>query len=125
MNVQDIPRAGDDLASAALINAATALLTNRRHDIDADFLAGLFCLAVPEDLARYQAQELADIAERSWSFLAERQAGIPKIRFEPVRPGSIDRSGLSILEIVNDDMPFLVDSVIGEINRRGFDIRLF
>ena len=30
-----------------------------------------------------------------------------------------------MLEIVNDDMPFLVDSVVGEINQRGLDIRLF
>ena len=30
-----------------------------------------------------------------------------------------------MLEIVNDDMPFLVDSVVGELNQRGLDIRLF
>ncbi len=29
-----------------------------------------------------------------------------------------------MLEIVNDDMPFLVDSVVGELNQRGLDIRL-
>ena len=30
-----------------------------------------------------------------------------------------------MLQIINDDMPFLVDSVLGEINQRGLDIRLF
>ena len=29
-----------------------------------------------------------------------------------------------MLDIVNDDMPFLVDSVVGELNERGLDIRL-
>ena len=29
-----------------------------------------------------------------------------------------------MLDIVNDDMPFLVDSVLGELNERGLDIRL-
>ncbi len=121
MNVQDISPAGDDHASAALIDSATALLAKRNRGIPRDFLNDLFGLAVPEDLARYTAQELAGIAERSWSFLAERKPGAPKIRFEPAAA----LHGGSILEIVNDDMPFLVDSVISEINQRGLDIRLF
>src|ERR1700722_3202389 len=121
MNVQDIPRNGDDYASVALIDAATALLTSRNRDIPDDFLAKLFGLAVPDDLARYTAEQLAGIAEQSWSFLAERPAGAPKLRFEPAAAPA----GISVLEIINDDMPFLVDSVVTELNRRGLDIRLF
>jgi glutamate dehydrogenase len=126
MNVQDVPRedvpqSGDDYASVALIGAVTAELARRKRDIPDDFAAKLFGLAVPEDLERYTAEELADIAERSWLFLQERQSGAAKIRFEPVATAR----GGAVLEIVNDDMPFLVDSVIGELNRRGLDIRLF
>jgi glutamate dehydrogenase len=131
MNVQDVPRqdaprgdvshSGDDYASVALIGAVTAELARRKRDISDDFPAKLLGLAVPEDLERYTAEELADIAERSWSFLQERQAGAAKIRFEPAAA----KSGGAVLEIVNDDMPFLVDSVVGELNRRGLDIRLF
>jgi glutamate dehydrogenase len=129
MNVQDVPR-GDtlrdghhdgDYASVALIGEAGALLAQRRRDIPGDFLAKLFGLAVPQDLERYTAAELASIAERSWSLLQERPAGAAKISFEPL-PGKT--SGV-VLEIINDDMPFLVDSVLGEINQRGLDIRLF
>src|SRR5438477_633056 len=36
-----------------------------------------------------------------------------------------DSRGMSVLEVVNDDMPFLVDSVVGELNSRGLEIRLF
>ncbi len=131
MNVQDVPRqdvprgdlphSGDDYASVALIGAATAVLAQRQRDIPDDFAAKLFGLAVPEDLERYTAEELADIAERSWSFLQERQSGAAKIRFAPAAA----KSGGAVLEILNDDMPFLVDSVVGELNRRGLDIRLF
>ncbi len=126
MNVPDIPPAADDHATAALIESAAALLAKRNPGIPAEFAAGLFGLGVPEDLARCTAQELAGIAEDAWSFLAERKAGTPKFRFEPSRvsPAGVS-GGISILEIVNDDMPFLVDSVIGEINQRGLDIRLF
>ena len=120
MNVQDIPRPGDDYARVALIDAATLLLAKRKCDIPEDFLAKLFGLAVPDDLTRYTAEDLAGVAERSWSFFAERKAGTPKLRFDPA-PAI---PAVSVLEIVNDDMPFLVDSVIGEINQRGLDIRL-
>ena len=120
MNVQDIPQRGDDYASVALIDAATILLARRRRDIPDDLLAKLFGLAMPEDLGRYTADELAGIAEQSWSFLAARELGVPKLRFAPaaVRPG------VAVLEILNDDMPFLVDSVVAELNQRGLDIRL-
>ena len=43
------------------------------------------------------------------------------------RSRSIRRRGLpgvAVLDIVNDDMPFLVDSVVGELNQRGLDISL-
>jgi glutamate dehydrogenase len=120
MNVQDIPRTGDDGTSQPLIGAAAAALATARPDIPADFLAALFGLAVPDDLERYGPEQLAAIAAQSWSFLAERKAGAPKVRFEPA---AMTR-GVSVLEIVNDDMPFLVDSVVGELNERGLDIRL-
>jgi glutamate dehydrogenase len=120
MNVQDNPN-GADRAGVALISAAATLLAECGLHIPADFVAALFGLAAPEDLECYTAAELAGIAERSWSFLAERKPGAPKIRFEPAAP----KRGESVLEIVNDDMPFLVDSVVGEINQYGLDIRLF
>ncbi len=81
----------------------------------------LFGLAVPDDLDRYSGAALAGFAEQSWAFLAERTAGAPKLRFEPAAAPP----DIAVLEIVNDDMPFLVDSVVGELNQRGLDIRLF
>jgi len=121
MNVPDFPHGAADRAGVARIDAAAALLAKRKPDIPADFLAGLFGLAVPEDLARYGADELAALAEQAWAFLAERKPGTPKIRFEEAPAPR----GFAVLEIVNDDMPFLVDSVAAELNQRGLDIRLF
>jgi glutamate dehydrogenase len=118
--MNDISRS-DDHAGAALIEAATGVLAKRKPDIPTDFLAKLFGLAAPEDLRRYAAAELADAAEHAWVFLAQRSPGAPKIRIEP----SAALGGVSVLEIVNDDMPFLVDSIVGELNRRGLGIRLF
>jgi glutamate dehydrogenase len=120
MNVPDSPRPSDDRGSLALVVAAAALLAERRGDIPRDFLAALYGYAAPEDLARYRADELAAIAEQSWALLAARKSGTPNIRFEPAAA----RPSVTVLDIVNDDMPFLVDSVLGELNERGLDIRL-
>ena len=119
MTIQDVSGKQNE-SGAVLIAAAAALLAKRRSDIPPDFVAALFGLAVPEDLNRYGASQLAAIAERSWAFLAERKIGSPKVRFEP----AAETRGISVLEVLNDDMPFLYDSVVGEINERGLNIRL-
>src|SRR5580704_13222458 len=114
MNVQDFPLNADDSTGQALIGAAAAALAQRRHDIPDTFLAELLGSAVPDDLQRYGPDELAAIAERSWSLLAVRKAGAPKISFEPAPVTRI----VAVLDIINDDMPFLLDSVVGELNQR-------
>jgi glutamate dehydrogenase len=118
MNIQDLPRPVNESTPPAPIGAATAVLAKRRPDIPGSFLAQLFGQAAPDDLQRYGPDELAALAEQSWSVLAKRSAGVSKIDFAPAARGG------SVLEIVNDDMPFLVDSVVGEISRRGLEIRL-
>jgi len=74
----------------------------------------------------YQAREVAALAERAWSLLAIRAPGTSKIRFEtPAGTIAGDRlKDISVLEIVNDDMPFLVDSVMAELAERAVDVRL-
>jgi len=122
MNVQDFPHPADDSAGQALIAAAGAALAKRRSDIPDAFLAELFGAAVPDDLQRCRPDELAAIAERSWSLFAERKAGAPKISFAPAPAPATPT--VAVLDIINDDMPFLLDSVLGELNQRGLDIRL-
>ena len=45
------------------------------------------------------------------------------LRSPPASAGDRLKS-ISVIEIVNDDMPFLVDSVMGELTERGLDVRL-
>ncbi len=109
-----------DRAGVALIDAAAASLKARRADIASDFFADLFEHALPEDLARYRPEQLAAIAEQAWSFFLDRAPGTPKIRCEAAAAAG----GGAVLEIVNDDMPFLVNSVVGELTERGLEILL-
>jgi glutamate dehydrogenase len=125
MTVADHPDADSGQGVPALIDAAAVLL-GARPDIPKSFTHGLFARAVPEDILSYQSREIAAVAERAWSLLAIRQPGRSKIRFEPPAGATPqDRlKDVSVLEIVNDDMPFLVDSVMAELADRGLDLRL-
>jgi glutamate dehydrogenase len=119
--------AGNDQERSAdlLIAAAAALLGSQNPAIPKDFVDGLFGRAAPEDLVRYDGRELAALAEAAWSQLAERTPGTPKVRIaEPAAGASELLRHVSVIEIVNDDMPFLLDSVMGELSERGFEVRL-
>ena len=117
--------AGNDeaRAEAALIAAAGNILRQENREVPADFIAGLFERAVPEDLMRYAARELAELAADAWALISVRKRGTANIRFNsPEGTGNHPRlKTVSVLEIVNDDMPFLLDSVLGELNERGIE----
>jgi glutamate dehydrogenase len=116
----------DQRAARARIEDAVTALCTVRTDIPASFVTGLFGSVVPEDVLRYEPGDLARLAESAWGFLAERKPGTPKIRIEPYRAQAArERSNaVAVIEIVNDDMPFLVDSVLGELTEQGVDVRL-
>ena len=127
----------EERAEQALIAAAAKILSSENRGVPEDFVAGLFAYAVPEDLMRYGARELAEVAADAWALLSVREPGTPNIRFASPdveaghvpkdRPDSRPKNRpktVSVLEIVNDDMPFLVDSVMGELSERGIEISL-
>ncbi|MBV1699907.1 MAG: NAD-glutamate dehydrogenase, partial [Hyphomicrobiales bacterium] len=120
MAVQNIPRPADGGASEPLLDGAAAPSPHRGREMPPDFIAELYAHAAADDLDRYTPAEIAAIGEDAWSFLLERTPGAPKIAFLPARL----TPGVTVLDILNDDMPFLVDSVIGELTDRGLDVRL-
>ncbi|MGB7256936.1 MAG: NAD-glutamate dehydrogenase [Pseudolabrys sp.] len=115
----------DEEAVRTIIARAGVALAVRNGDIPETFAAQLFGRAVPEDVARYVPEDLAALADRAWQYLAQRAMHAPKIRCDLVKlSGSGDQTAITVIEIVNDDMPFLVDSVMGELSERGLDVRL-
>ena len=124
MAAADLPGSDEERAEAALIAAAGKILRSGHREVPEDFVAALFAHAVPEDLMRYDPRQLAELAADAWTLLAVRKPGVPKIRLEtPGLPGHERLRADSVLEIVNDDMPFLVDSVLAELAERGIDVR--
>jgi glutamate dehydrogenase len=116
----------DERAARRLIEQAGTIVTGLYGDMPESFTAQLFARAAPEDLTRYEPRELAALAEEAWALLKERKPGTPKVRLES-RPGPIGAEHIktvSIIEIVNDDMPFLLDSIMNELAELGIEVRL-
>jgi len=78
-----------------------------------------------EDLDERTPEDLLGALLSHWQFGAQRQPGVPKVRVISPSPGEDGwGSHHTVVEIVNDDMPFLVDSVSMEIHRRGLMVHL-
>ncbi len=106
------------------LEKAAARRKTKNPDL-ATYTTQFFGTAAVEDLAAFTDDDLAFIADDSLSFLADRQRGRHKVRvFNPKTILAKDGQPFTVLEIVNDDMPFLVESVLGELAERGLEVHL-
>jgi glutamate dehydrogenase len=77
----------------------------------------------PEELAARAPEDLYGAAISHWNFAARRPLGNARIRvFNPTVEEHGWQSTHTVVQIVNDDMPFLVDSVTMAVNRRGLTL---
>ncbi len=113
--MDDRPDSRDETQEAQALIAEAASLA--APNCPADFVTKLFARTIPDDLLRCRAANLAALARDAWDFAAVRRVGAPKIRIVDLA-GAADAS---VLEILNDDMPFLVDSVMAELSRQGIE----
>ena len=67
------------------------------------------------DLGALNPARAAQVAAASYEFIRARKPGMPKIDITNV-------ASRTVIHILNDDMPFLVDSVTMELTRLGFTI---
>ena len=78
-----------------------------------------------EDLQDRSPIDVYGTAVSHWSFVGQRRPGEGKIRvYNPQFEEHGWQSTHTVVEMVNDDMPFLVDSTRTEINRQGYAIHL-
>jgi glutamate dehydrogenase len=96
-----------------------------REDEAERFVHHFYRHVSPADLQRESPHDLAGAVMSVWELCQKRDDKQPKIRvFHP----DTDRDGWtsphSVVEIVNDDMPFLVDSVTGMLSQMGVEVYL-
>ncbi|MEO8122796.1 MAG: NAD-glutamate dehydrogenase [Burkholderiales bacterium] len=79
----------------------------------------------PEDLDDRELPDLYGAVLSHWNIARRREPGQMRVRaFNPTVAEHGWQSTHTIIEIVNDDMPFLVDSVTMEVNRHGLTLHL-
>jgi glutamate dehydrogenase len=109
----------------AICTMADKRLGPERAALAKPFCAELYRHAPPADIAVQRVEHLYAAAVSLLGFIRERSPGRPNIRV--FTPG-LDEHGWhtqhTVIEIVTDDMPFLVDSVLGELSRQQVDVQL-
>ncbi len=89
------------------------------------FIRQFYANVPPDDILGDSPDNLCSAALALWSFGLAREPGTAKVRiYNPRLDEHGWRSPHSVVEIVNDDMPFLVDSVTAELNRRELTVHL-
>ncbi|MET0258295.1 MAG: NAD-glutamate dehydrogenase, partial [Methylobacterium sp.] len=103
-----------------LIARASALVG--RDGISDDFVRDLFGRVPSEDLGRYSAKALGGLAVAAQAHLAapRRPGGVAHVRLVDVTVGRDGRAqDLTVVEVVNDDRAYLLESTLAELNGRG------
>jgi glutamate dehydrogenase len=78
--------------------------------------------AAEEDLQGLTPSDLEFLTKRAKDFVGTKKPGEIKIRLENTSHTDGEFSARSVLEILNDDMPFLVDSVVNALSRLGHSV---
>ena len=108
-----------------LVDLATSRCSPDQRDLVAQFIGVYYRGASADDLRHRKHEDLYGAALSHMNFARERTPGSPLVRIynpSPERHGW--QSTHTIVEIVTDDMPFLVDSVRMAINRSGLTSHL-
>lgn len=110
----------DEIAKNVKLKVAPALMES------AEIFAKIFYANVGlEDLLENSMDSLVSSVFGIWEFCLHRTPGRVKIRaYSKKQEGKDHPISKTIVEIVNDNMPFLVDSVTGAINSLGYSTHL-
>src|SRR5260221_5867697 len=112
--LEKVLRLADQRLAGAAAGEARAFIEHYYGNVD------------PEDLADRVPDDLSGAAMARLAFARQFSSGTPKLRvYNPRLDEHGWASAHTVIEIVNDDMPFLVDSVTMEVNRQGYTLHLF
>ena len=118
-----------DHKKAKLIDRIVAQANARLHGepggVVERFLARYYENVPPFDLLEEGEESLFGAAVAHWKLAARRKRGEPRVRvYTPNLEEHGWRSEHTIIEVVTDDMPFLVDSVTADLNSKELDLIL-
>jgi glutamate dehydrogenase len=88
-----------------------------------DFLRAYYRHVAPDELAAAGPERIAAVATAQARFAATRPQGRALVEVREGGQAALDPSS-NVIDIVTDDMPFLVDSITMELTRHGVGARL-
>jgi glutamate dehydrogenase len=114
---------------AALIDDVCSRVREKLRDDEApqveEFVRQYYRRVPPEDLVGRSELDVYGAALAHWNFMRRRAPGEAKVRvYNPQFEQHGWQSAHTVVELVTDDMPFLVDSVSMELGRHGYRIHL-
>jgi glutamate dehydrogenase len=108
-----------DYAAEISVAAACAILKSTRPELGG-FCEEFFSGAPPEDVARYEPASLAALVQAVFERSAVRERGVTLVDLFSLNAAHGERTASeTVLLAVNDDMPFLFDSLMGELAAQG------
>jgi len=114
----------DERVAAAVAHAQQKVGPAERELIDV-FIREYYRQIDPEDLLLRSPDDLAGAALSHWELGRVRTPGVPRLRvFSPSAAEHGWAVRHTVIEVVNDDMPFLVDSATMEANRQGLTLHM-
>jgi len=103
-----------DAIIAEVVETARQKAPEKNHDEVVDFVQAFFAHAAPDDVTAQPVEQLYAIALYMWKLGRERKPGKPKVEvFNPRQRRGGWATPHTAVAIINDDMPFLVDSITG------------
>ena len=118
-----------DSRTQATLDSLTSMVAKRisaeQQGYTAEFVAQYFAGTAAEDVHAVDTANLFGAAVAHLNFARQRRPGVAKVHvYNPQFQQHGWQSTHTIIEVVNDDMPFLVDSVRMALNRRGLTTHL-
>jgi len=99
-------------------------LPKHTDNTKARFIEQFYLKTPVSDLEAMDPKTAIALAESAFGFMQKRKPGEPKIRiFTPDAKKDGYSGKYTIIELLNDDMPFLVDSLSAELTRQGLIVR--
>ncbi len=114
---------GNDLASRTEMLSAQLASQQTSHDF-AKFVRILYERADGDDLAAYDTDTLLGIARSIFDLMERRRPTERIVRvFNPDRARDHFNGVCTVMQVITDDMPFIIDSVLGELSALDLPIR--
>tara|TARA_B100001939_G_scaffold343387_1_gene356007 strand:- start:9983 stop:14836 length:4854 start_codon:yes stop_codon:yes gene_type:complete len=114
-----------DIRIDSVVEFAAEKLKTAKQDGFLDFIRDLYKNVSPDDLVDRPVDELYGIALSLWKFSDQRDKNTTKLRvFNTTLEEHGWQSSHTVIQIINEDMPFLLDSITFNLLEQGCDVHM-